>query len=319
MASETTYALISVLNENVIAKLCSDLASHLASSPLDEGTSADQDYYETAIALFFAGKSSSGKKTNVAKTPVKTPAKPPSKAPAKVKPVPANDEVVVVLNYGPKSHALFGATQAIKDKLMALNPGQGEKGKKLVGYGKNLFFGPGWVVMDKERIGEVTDMFTAEGIAFREVERGEYEKETGVGGATNSETKEEEPKPIKAEPAKPSSVKAAPLKSVTSGLKAKKNSWGNFEEENTGIVFLDLPVGVAGRLTKVAVGFQNSDADSSETGLSSVLPLTEEMVQQCEENKWRVLSDEIMGALEKKNKSLCSELTEMRSRGSADE
>jgi hypothetical protein len=78
------------------------------------------------------------------------------------------DSISIILNYSPKTHAISGNTKTIKDKLMALNEG----GKKLVSYNASLAFGPGWIIMDKDRLSEVTDMFDENEIEYTQVEKG---------------------------------------------------------------------------------------------------------------------------------------------------
>jgi len=81
------------------------------------------------------------------------------------------DGIVIVLNYSPKTHAIFGNTKEIKDKLMALNEG----GKKLVSYNAKLSFGAGWVIMDKTRLSEITEMLEENAIEYTQVEKSKFE------------------------------------------------------------------------------------------------------------------------------------------------
>src|SRR5690606_29758644 len=61
-------------------------------------------------------------------------------------------EVIVCLNYGPKSHALFGdfGKTHLKFKNDYLLK------SKFIKVGRKLAFGFGWVIMDKSKISEVT-------------------------------------------------------------------------------------------------------------------------------------------------------------------
>ena len=336
--SDSVSAIVAILSADAIAALVSDLTEHLTKCTEEAGDEALD--LANAVQTFFdaAPVSKAGAKKNT-KAPAKAAPAKPAKAAAKKTAAKApesdSDEIVVVLNYGPKSHALFGATEANKDKLMSLNPARGDKSgnKKLVGYNQNLAFGPGWTVIDKERLSEVTDLLTAESIPFREIERKEYETETGLGSRAKTAATKPKAAPAKAPapktkaaapkaPATKAKANTAPAKTAAPKSKAgeapkivaQKNSWNNLEEAETGIIFLELPVGVAGRNVSVAIGVQDPDAETTVKGLASVLPLSEENVAECENNKWRVLTDEIMATVEKKNKTLHKKLVEMRER-----
>ena len=114
-------------------------------------------------------------------------------------------------------------------------------------------------------------------------------------------------------------AKAAPKGKAQEGAKliAKKNDHGNYEEEETGVVFVEAPVGTGGRPVKIAVGVQNPD--SEETGLASVNPLDEEMVAECEKRKWRYLTDDMMKTIAKKDAELHEQLIALRGEATGEE
>ena len=323
------------------------------------------------------------------------------------------DEISIILNYSPKTHAISGNTKTIKDKLMALNEG----GKKLVSYNANLAFGPGWIIMDKERLSEVTDMFDENEIEYTQVEKGGKNTNEKSAPKTKKPTKkieaddddnEEEPdepapkskKPVKkvesddeedaapedyssltipqlksllkdknlsvsgnkddlierltgastkktvtkktvtktvakktavpkskskmcpkkaAAAKKAESIKdKAPPKSKSSApttLKATKNAFGNHEETDTGIVFERLPVGTNGNMVSVAIGIQNPDSD--EMGIDSVNPLDEDMINECGDQQWRYLNDDMIKLVKKRDEELYEKLVALQSRGEA--
>ena len=235
--------------------------------------------------------------------------------------------ILALFDYSKTTHALLGETKEIKDKLLELN--KGKKGK-LVRYNAKLQFGPGWIILDKERFSEVEKMFKANNITFRKEDRKAYEKEIKaiLGGkkdsedaASSSESEDEKPKKAASKAPKAATSKAppktevepkkeddkpAPKSKAETTLHTKANKWGNQEEPQTGVIFLQLPVGVAGRKVAVAIGTQ--DSDSTEKGLASVLPLDEEVQEECADKKWRTLTDEMMAALSKSDKKLYAEL-----------
>ncbi len=88
--------------------------------------------------------------------------------------IPSEGEgVVVILNYTPKTHAIFGFdTKTIKDELMALN----SEGKKdVVSYNGKLAYGPGWVITNKTKLKIVLDFLDENSISHTEIEKSEYE------------------------------------------------------------------------------------------------------------------------------------------------
>lgn len=247
------------------------------------------------------------------------------------------DEFTLMLNYGPKSHALFGETKEIKPKLMEYN----KTYKEETGDKKNLFSyngklkvdgedTPGWTITDKDKLDDVKAFLDELGVKYNEVEKekkGKAKKETEAkkeakkppaktdakkGTAKDKDAKTDAKKDTKKDAKTDKKASDKPV------LKAQKNSWDNMEEADTGYIFLELPLGVGGRKVPVVVGKQDSDAEEDVKGLASVLPLDDEEKAACDEHKWRVLSDEDMAVVEKKAKKVHAELKKMLERESAE-
>ena len=335
-------------------------------------------------------------------------------------------EVVLMTDYSAKTHAMFGDTMKIKDTaISAIN----SKGKKLMGYNKNLEFGPGWIIMDKARLEEVETGLKKHKVAYSVISRKGFEgpenseeapkakssiesdddtdadispkksrksvhsddehsdsddvmialleqkakvhdKEAIPKKTKSKKSKDDsdEPEPKKSkgkvtapkkgkqskddsddepEPKKSKGKVTAPKKGKqskddsddesepepkkkskkgkeepkkkpkkedrTTGIQAKINAWGNYEELDSGIIFQQLPVGAQGRKINVAIGIQDSNAEESEQGLESVLPLTNEIVEEYGE-KYKMLNDEMMALLEKKDPGLHAKLVDLRAR-----
>jgi hypothetical protein len=85
-----------------------------------------------------------------------------------------------------------------------------------------------------------------------------------------------------------------------------KNAWDNNEDPDSGIVFVELPVGANGVKVPVAVGTQKKNARKNEKGLKTVVALTKENKKVCEEKKWRVLDQSMLAKI--KNPPLVAEL-----------
>jgi len=242
-------------------------------------------------------------------------------------------EVVLVLNYGAKSHALFGdfnkTHTSFKDSFL--------KETSWIKPNGRLAFGFGWVVMQKARLDEVKQALSEYSIEYREVERKDYEKEIRSGQKSkaksvseaeegsedeNTEVKEK-PKEAPAKKAAPPAKKSTKSKgSESSGSsssrggrsKAKKNDWGNIEEPDSGFIFMMLPVGTKGKKVPVAVGWQDPDADEDQKGLASVLPFDEELEDECTQKKWRYLTEEMIETIRGSNPDLAGQLEDMRDR-----
>lgn len=204
-----------------------------------------------------------------------------------------SDEVniTLVLNYGPKSHALFGDTASIKDDLTKYNKENG----KLFSYNGKLTYGdekvPGWTIMDKEKLDDAKTFLEELGVNLTEEEKAKK------GGK----------KTEKAKPEKSTKKTEAPTKTKT-------NQWGNQEDEELGFVYYDLPIGAKGARAKVVIGKQ--DADSTETKLKSVLPLDDDDLELCKQKKMRCLTEEMLTKLGKdaKLKTIHKQLTEIMER-----
>lgn len=249
-------------------------------------------------------------------------------------------EVVLVLNYGAKSHALFGdfnkTHTTFKDSFL--------KETSWIKPNGRLAFGFGWVVMQKAKLDEVKQALSEYSIEYREVERKDYEKEirsgqkskaksvseaeegsedesTEVKVKTKPAKKEKKAAPKKEEKSKaePAKKAAPPAKKSTSSsrggrLKAVKNDWGNNEEPNSGFIFMMLPVGTKGKKIPVAVGWQDPDADEDQRGLASVLPFDEELEEECTQKKWSYLTEEMIETIRGSNPDLAGQLEDMRDR-----
>ena len=186
----------------------------------------------------------------------------------------------IVLNYGPRSHAIFG------DKA-ALNEIEKELENYITPNGR-LAFGPGWIIMKKNDVGKVKEVFDAHKLVYREIERPAYEEERKKASESpKPEKKEDEVKPKKKEKeedAKPKKKEkeeeTKPKKKESESVKLKKNEWGNFVNEETGIVFVKR----AEKL--VAIGVQDTDASKKKKGKESLKLLSTEDVGVCKKKKW---------------------------------
>lgn len=206
-------------------------------------------------------------------------------------------EIVVCLNYGKRSHVLFGDFRQyadFKDDFL--------KKQTYIKANGRLAFGFGWVIMDKTKLKEVVSALKKAKIPFRKIERVDYEKE--VNG---EETEDEPPSPKKNDDEKSPSPKPSPKKTTTK-LKTKKNDWGNREEDNTGFIFDLLPVGKDGKKSAVVIGWQNPSHPKDGNKYESIYPLDEECFATCKEKRWKYLTDEMVKTVKKHNKKLAGHL-----------
>ncbi len=207
-----------------------------------------------------------------------------------------NSEVVIVLNYGPRSHAIFGdfgdTNRHFKDNYLVK--------QDWIKANSKLAFGFGWVIMQKYKLEDIKKALNDMNVVYREVERVDYEREVRNSKSLPSELPEE------------LAEEDAPKEETKKKFKAVKNKWGNIEEFDSGFIFMKLPVGSNNKNIAVAVGLQDSDADKNMKGLLSVLPFNEELEEECKIKGWRYLTEEMIKIVFTQNQKLAEKLDEMR-------
>ena len=259
-------------------------------------------------------------------------------------------DVVLVLNYTDKSHALFGdfarTHASFKNDYLKL--------QSWLIFNQSLAFGAGWVVRDKTKAADLRKALKAAKIPFREVEKdvfvSELKKETNnsVVAETSESTESEAKKPKKSEPeavkpktevksskstkepepAKPKGRVEPPPKKVetkevkkveTDTSKIKKNEWGNLADES-GLVFKKLPIGEKGKTVAVIIGYQNPEPEGGESELESVLPLTiDHLEEAASKYSYATLNDDVVKKVRKVDKDLADRLQDIQLRTIDDE
>lgn len=256
-------------------------------------------------------------------------------------------DVVLVLNYTDKSHALFG--DFVKTHASFRNDYLNVQSWLI--FNKFLAFGAGWIVKDKSKAADLRKALKAAKIPFREVEKdvfvSELKKETNntvvaeTSESTESEAKKpkkSEPEPVKpktvektevksskstkeAEPAKPKGKVEPPPKKVEPkkveadhSSKIKKNDWGNLADES-GLVFKKLPIGEKGKTVAVIIGYQNPEPEGGESELESVLPLTiDHLEEAASKYSYGTLNDDVVKKVRKIDKDLADRLQDIQLR-----
>lgn len=254
-------------------------------------------------------------------------------------------DVVIITDYTAKEHAIFGdfvkAYVQFKDKYLKVNG--------WFQYHAKLAFGAGWRMLDKTKLPDLRKALKAAKIPFREVTRDEFTNEitaknspadvaeiSGDDGeqvekttakkvtakqSTKVETKKTEtPAPSSKKITKPSAKvepekKAAPKEEPKSKPKILKNSYGNFEEEGTGLVFMKLPVGAGGKPLNVCVGYQFPSTQKGEKGHETIYALTEEHIEAAAQNSHKILDDEMIEKIRDTNPELAEKLEDITIRG----
>ena len=83
--------------------------------------------------------------------------------------------IVIVKDYSPKSHALFGETKKYKDSIIEdINK---VANKKLLCYERYLAFGPGWVLTDKSKLDIVKSAFEKAKVDVQVIPLSKFEKD----------------------------------------------------------------------------------------------------------------------------------------------
>lgn len=235
-----------------------------------------------------------------------------------------NPVCVMVTSYTPKSNALFGdfkkRYESFKDEVMKVK-------KDIFKPNGKLQFGFGWT-FEKSKTADVEKMLKKHKVEFRKVTHEDYMKEIfGDDENTNQsdtekpkkskkaasvEVDEDDEKPPRKLPSKKATekkkakesdseeVEEKKTKKSTGELELEKNAWGNMEEENTLISFHKLPVGAKGKEVYVAVGYQDQDEPKSKKGISSLLPLTTDLEEVCQEKEWKYLTEDMLSKISDK-------------------
>ena len=229
-------------------------------------------------------------------------------------------KVVLILNYTPKTHALFGdfGKTYSKFKDSFLSP------TKWMSYNDKLFFGPGWVMMQKTNLTELIKALNAAKISFRVVEKVDFEKEVKVKVKSSPSEAKKEPSDAKPEvkpktemiPSKslPEKIgtkiekKSATTTGEISKEKIKKNQWGNYEGSETGVVFDKLPVGKDGRLLNIVVGIQDPEPKKGSKLLDTVLCLQDDYREDSISRGYKILTDAMVEVVRKIDAKKAEEL-----------
>jgi len=261
-------------------------------------------------------------------------------------------DVVLVLNYTDKSHALFG--DFAKTHLGFKNDYL--KQQNWLIFNQSLAFGPGWVIRDKTKVGELRKALKSKNIAFRELEKDEFVKELTKTVTEISESVEDEPKSTKkVEPpkskSKSSETKTSETKSKTVkepevhkektevkktetkevkktevkkpevkvepvASKITKNQWGNFVHGPSGLVFKKLPIGEKGKLVLCIIGYQDPEPEEGETEIDTVLPLTSDHLEEAAKNhsKYTIMTEETIKKVRNVDKDLADQLQDIQTR-----
>lgn len=245
-------------------------------------------------------------------------------------------DVVLVLNYSEKSHAIFGDFVKTYGKFRE-NYLKLQKGK--ISFAKALYFGSGWVIV-KNAITDLKKNLKASKIEFREIEMEDFKKEMAPQSSQghtlqkDSHSEEEKVKPqskveeicttkttsttsktkVKEEPPK-KEVQVVLSKKDTKPIATKvskgdepniikgplkeeitKNEWGNMAGEDTGLVFMNLPVGVKGKV-KVAIGYQDPEPKKGATKLDTVKNLKTSHKEEAKLYNYKVLTDTMVDTI----------------------
>lgn len=100
----------------------------------------------------------------------------------------SNGDVVLVTNYSPKSHALFGD---FKETYKNFRTTVLLSEKDLFSYNEKLVFGPGWIIRNKSKLDFVKAQLKRKSIKFREIELDAYLAEVQNPKKSSNEVEEE--------------------------------------------------------------------------------------------------------------------------------
>lgn len=271
--------------EKIVCEMIAQQAEHIA-----ERTKTDKKTILDAIAEF----------KGEALIPTETKGRGKSKS-AKEVPTEPTGDLTIITDYGPKSHAIFGVdTIVIKDTIFQdINK---KNGKKLLGFTQGLAFGPGWTIMDKDKLDMITKAFDKAKLKYKVISRKDYEK------SKKEETSDDEaPKKTKIKnlAEKDGKKETKENKKEKKGIPTVTNAYGNEEDEEFGFVIMELPVGTRGLKKQVVIGSQDSEADAKKNkGIKSVVALTPDEIESAKDKGWSVLDEDALTNIKKKDVKL---------------
>ena len=255
----------------------------------------------------------------------------------------SDGSVVLVLNYGPASHGLFGDFKQLYAEfknvfLMKKN----NNGQSDYAFNSGLKFGPGWLLKNKAKLPELKKALRLNRINFREVEFNEYLEEIIAASAKKSVTPKNLPQKNvtiaktvtptnststttnkststttnKSTTPKTATTKPLPLpikaqqiiQSINGDVSLVMNAWGNFEDEESGFIFMMVPIGKGGADEPIVIGAQHPSPPKGTKGIDTLVQLSNDYREECEKRGYKYITLDIIEIIRKKNKTLASKL-----------
>ena len=225
-------------------------------------------------------------------------------------------DVVLVVNYTEKSHALFGDFNKIystfKSKFLVKNAKEAE-----------LAFGSGWIIFkNNEKLSALKTALKSNKITYLTYERKEFEEaiKSSEYPVTNSSTQRSFPSCTTAtistnNPEKVSIGKGTSDPGSKVSLekeKIVKNRCGNFEGTETGLVFEQLPLGDNGKKQTYVIGIQNPDPIKGARLYGAILPLSEDGMNEANKRGYRVLTLDNIDKLKEIDKEKAANLRQLQ-------
>jgi hypothetical protein len=247
--------------------------------------------------------------------------------------------MILISNYTPKSHALFGDF----DKTFLKFKNEYIVKQNWLNYNPNLFFGKGYVVIYKDKIRLLREALRNYGVNCREVECETFKKdlsdekviidsikkecETFKKDLSDEKVSIKKERAILKEGIKKIEEKVTLINSIKkegadnleklSAIKKEeelvkekqpkyiKNKWGNVEETATGFVYVKLPIGKDGKKVRVVLGCQDDEADESQKKYKSITPLKSGVFkEQLQKDGILFLNDELLSKIKSIDKEL---------------
>ncbi len=216
----------------------------------------------------------------------------------------ALDLVFIVVNYGPKSHALFGDFNgkfaSFKEKFLT-------KQRWLMD-NPRLSICPGWTLF-KDKLGELCGALTMHDIKFKKVEPKEFENEVlnSTIARIDAETKNASIKARKELQKSSFAVLTQNPKKITKENRKKVKKYGNIYEQSTGLVF--ETINIEGKDVSLVVGSQNTKPEKGKTRWDTINHLTPGLREEAKERGYTCFDEETIKNL--KDKKLADKLQKL--------
>jgi hypothetical protein len=224
-----------------------------------------------------------------------------------------NGEIIFVLNYTDKSHAIFGdfAKTYLGFKNSFL------KEQTWIKYCEHLAFGAGWVFKNtKPNVDSVKKALTLKKLGFEQIEKEKLIIRLEQNNKPRPTTKNNNTTTSSTSTTSTCSTTSVTNTTSTSSTTSTNKNVRTYEDvDENSIAFCKAPIGVKGKMTKIFIGTVNSS--SSKKNFENIDPIDESLKKELIKKGYKsnlLLSHDIITTIKKYDKKLSENLKEILDR-----